>query len=52
MIYVCVEGSAAIRSGGETVPMTAGEVVLLPADTGNVFIRPEAGVKILEVYIP
>jgi mannose-6-phosphate isomerase len=52
VIYVCVEGKAGIRSGGEHVPMSAGEVVLLPAVTENVLLQPDPAVKILEICIP
>jgi len=52
VIYVCVEGKAGIRSGGETVLLSAGEVILLPAVTENVLLQPDPAVKILEVFIP
>jgi mannose-6-phosphate isomerase len=51
VIYLCVAGKGEIRSGDVTVPLTPGEVVLLPAVTEGVFVLPEPNIKILEVYI-
>jgi len=52
VIYVCVEGKAELSSGTARVSLTAGEVVLLPATTEAVSLKPDPDIKILEVYIP
>jgi len=52
VIYICVEGKAEIRTGEESVSLTTGEVVLLPAIIEGVSIVPDPNIKILEVYIP
>jgi mannose-6-phosphate isomerase len=52
VIYICVEGKAEIRAGADSVVLTTGEVVLLPASLEDVTLLPDPLIKILEVYIP
>ncbi len=51
VIYLCVEGIAAVKSLGEIVPMHAGECVLVPAVADTVELFNEGPAKLLEVYI-
>lgn len=51
VIYICVEGRGEIRAGSDGVSISAGEVLLLPATTGDVAIVPGPEIKLLEVYI-
>jgi len=52
VICICVEGTAEIRSDGDRVSLTTGEVVLLPATITAITVFPNPYIKILEVYIP
>jgi mannose-6-phosphate isomerase len=52
VLYICVEGKGEIRAGEESVSLTTGEVVLLPATVVEVCLVPDPNIKILEVYIP
>lgn len=52
VIYVCIGGAGRVRSGDFIVPLTTGEVVLLPATTEEVSVIPEPNIKILEIYVP
>lgn len=49
VIYVCADGKAEIDNGESLTPITAGETVLIPAETGDVTLKGEA--TILECYI-
>jgi mannose-6-phosphate isomerase len=53
VIFMCVEGSCQLTDNeGHTLPVEAGETVLLAATTENVKLVPNGGeVKLLEVYI-
>jgi len=51
VIYLCVEGIAAVRSMDEIVPIHAGECVLVPAVAHTVELFSEGPAKLLEVYI-
>ncbi|MFZ4520090.1 MAG: type I phosphomannose isomerase catalytic subunit [Bacteroidales bacterium] len=51
VIHVCVEGRSEIKANDDTVSLSAGEVILLPATLTDVMITPSPDVKILEVYI-
>ena len=51
VIYLCVEGIAAVNSLGKIVPIHAGECVLLPAIADTAEIFPTAKARLLEVYI-
>lgn len=52
VVYICCEGSFEIKADGiETVPVTKGETVLLPASLKNIMLQPLAEVELLEVYI-
>jgi mannose-6-phosphate isomerase len=51
VIYICVEGEVAVKTGDESVSLKAGEVILLPAVIEQLTISPSAKSKILEVYI-
>ncbi|MDP1623122.1 MAG: mannose-6-phosphate isomerase [Bacteroidales bacterium] len=52
VIYICVEGKAEIRADENSLTLTQGEVILLPAIIPEVIILPEPDIKILEIYIP
>ena len=51
VIYLCVEGIAAVKSMGVIVPMHAGECVLVPAAAESVELFCEGAAKLLEVTI-
>ena len=51
VLYLCVEGIAAVRSLGTVVPIHMGECVLVPAVAETVELFPEGKSKLLEVYI-
>jgi mannose-6-phosphate isomerase len=51
VIYLCVEGIAAVKSLNEIVPIHAGECVLVPAVADTVELFPSPKAKLLEVYI-
>ncbi|MEI6173113.1 MAG: type I phosphomannose isomerase catalytic subunit [Bacteroidota bacterium] len=52
VIYLCVEGRAEITADNESINLTTGELVLFPATTEEVSIKPEPNIKVLEIYIP
>ncbi len=52
IIYICLEGTFSILSGGAKTEVQKGETVLLPANINNVTLEPLIPGKILEVYIP
>ena len=51
VIYMCVDGIAAVKSMGTIVPMHAGECVLVPAVADQVELFCEGPAKLLEVTI-
>ena len=51
VIYLCVDGIAAVKSMEEIVPIHAGECVLVPAVADTVELFSEGPAKLLEVYI-
>jgi len=53
VIYICLEGTANIcNEEGEETTIKAGETILIPASTQEVYIKPgENGVKFLETYV-
>lgn len=51
VVYLCVEGIAAVKSMGEIVPIHAGECVLVPAVAEAVELFSEGPAKLLEVYV-
>ena len=51
VIYMCVDGIAAVKSMGSIVPMHAGECVLVPAVAERVELFSEGPAKLLEVTI-
>ena len=51
VIYLCVEGVAAIKSLDTICPIHAGECVLVPAVADTVELYSEGPAKLLEVYI-
>lgn len=51
VVYLCVEGIAAVRSMGRITPFHAGECVLVPAVAEEVELFSEGPAKLLEVYI-
>lgn len=51
VVYVCVEGIAAVRTMDMIEPMHAGECVLVPAVAETVELFSQGPAKLLEVYI-
>ena len=51
VVYLCVEGVAAVNAMNTVVPLHAGECVLLPAVADTVELFPSPKAKLLEVYI-
>ncbi len=51
-IYICIDGVASISNEGfDTVEVTQGEVVLVPASINEVDINPKSMAKVLEVFV-
>jgi mannose-6-phosphate isomerase len=52
VIYMCVGGGGEIDfKGEETIPVSMGETILIPADLNEITIKPDQSAEILEVYI-
>ena len=51
VLYLCVDGIAAVKSLGTVAPLHMGECVLVPAVADTVELFPEGRAKLLEVYI-
>jgi mannose-6-phosphate isomerase len=51
-VVVCVEGRGDLESLGRHVPITAGDVFLLPAEVGECACRPAGGITLLECGLP
>ncbi|MCQ2295225.1 MAG: class I mannose-6-phosphate isomerase [Bacteroidales bacterium] len=51
VIYLCVEGIAAVKSMETILPIHAGECVLVPAVAEQVELFSEGPAKLLEIYI-
>ncbi|MCQ2281289.1 MAG: class I mannose-6-phosphate isomerase [Bacteroidales bacterium] len=51
VLYLCVEGIAAVKTLENIVPMHAGECVLVPAVADIVELYSEGPAKLLEIYI-
>lgn len=51
VIHICVEGNVRVESGSSVENLKKGEVLLLPAITGNTVLLPSEESKILEVFI-
>lgn len=52
VIYICMGGACTIRDDkGNDLYIKQGETVLIPADTENVIISPDANVLLLETYV-
>ncbi len=51
VIYLCTEGTAAVKALGHIVPFRAGECVLLPAVATEVELYCEQAATLLEVYV-
>ena len=51
VVYMCVEGVAAVKTMGTICPMHMGECVLVPAVADMVELYSEGPAKLLEVYI-
>ena len=51
VVYLCVEGIAAVKAMESIEPIHAGECVLLPATAETVELFSEGPAKLLEVYI-
>ncbi len=52
VIYVCTGGRCRVTAAGHDVPLTAGEVMLIPAVLESVTLTPETDVRLLEICIP
>jgi mannose-6-phosphate isomerase len=50
IIFMCVEGTASITSGGNTETLKMGETILLPAVTEEI-VFSSTSAKLLEVYV-
>ncbi len=50
-VYMCVEGDVLIESENASVPVSAGETVLIPASIEKIILKT-ASATLLEVYIP
>jgi mannose-6-phosphate isomerase len=51
VVYLCVEGIAAVKAMETIVPLHAGECVLVPAVADSVELFCEGPAKLLEVYV-
>lgn len=51
VVYMCVEGIAAVKTMERIVPMHAGECVLVPAVADAVELFSQGEAKLLEIYI-
>ncbi|MFT4221861.1 type I phosphomannose isomerase catalytic subunit [Dysgonomonas sp.] len=52
IIYICMGGACSIRDDkGNDLYIKQGETILIPADTENVIISPDANVLLLETYV-
>ena len=51
VVYMCIDGIAAVKSMDTIVPLHAGECVLVPAMAERVELFSEGPAKLLEVYI-
>lgn len=51
VVYMCVDGIAAVKSMETIVPLHTGECVLVPAVADSVELFAEGSAKLLEVYI-
>jgi mannose-6-phosphate isomerase len=51
VVYMCVDGIAAVKSMDTIVPLHTGECVLVPAVADSVELFSEGKAKLLEVYI-
>ncbi|MGZ2370222.1 type I phosphomannose isomerase catalytic subunit [Ancylomarina sp. YFZ004] len=52
VIYICLEGSCEIQvEDEESVSLTKGETVLIPASLKNLKLKPNTNTKLLEVFI-
>ncbi|WP_372751137.1 type I phosphomannose isomerase catalytic subunit [Labilibaculum sp.] len=51
VIYMCLDGDMEIKYDAESLSVTKGESVLIPATVNNLSLVPKTKTKILEVYI-
>jgi mannose-6-phosphate isomerase len=52
VIYICLEGNCIIQvENEESVSLTKGETVLIPASLKNLNLKPNTNTKLLEVFI-
>ena len=52
VILVCIVGGCCIKDNeGNELTLQAGETVLFPATTQEVYVHVEEGVKFLETYV-
>lgn len=51
VIYMCLEGDMEITYGEDSLTVTKGESVLIPAVINNLTLSPKSKTKIIEVYI-
>ncbi len=52
VLYICLEGSFKILYDNQSVNVSLGEVILIPAVIQQLELQPNTQTKIIEVYIP
>lgn len=52
VVYICMEGALRLKDNkGNTIEITQGQTVLVPADTDSVILTPSPTAKLMETYI-
>lgn len=52
VVYICMEGALQLKDNkGNTIEITQGQTVLVPADTDSVILTPSPTAKLMETYI-
>lgn len=51
VIYMCIEGEFSIDHTEDSISITKGETVLIPADLKELRLKPKGKTKILEIYM-
>ena len=50
LLYICISGAAVLQAGGTNYSLKKGELILVPAETTDFFLIPDAGgTRLLEV---
>ncbi len=52
VIYIGIEGSLSIVYGEESIQLTKGEAIMVPASLNKLELVPDKAAKVLETYIP